>query len=94
MYADEVTKHRTFKNAGKKVNGRRISSISYENDKILAETPQQLQRMIYRLATESEKYGMPINTTKTKVMQISRTQLIRPLWIFIGRTQHEEVSSY
>ncbi len=95
LYTNGIMKHRAFENTGFRVNGKRINNITYADDKVLiAETPQQLQRMVSKLASESEKVDMRINAGKTKVMRISRKQPIRPLKIHIGETQLEEVSSY
>jgi hypothetical protein len=95
LYAEEIGRHRTFRDTGFKINGRKISSISYADDKVLlAETPQQLQRMVNCLVTESAKYGMRVNTTKTKVMCISKERLSRPLTICVNGTQLEEVQKY
>jgi len=76
------------------MNGKKIGSISYADDKVLiAETPQQLQRMIHRLAMENEKYGMRINVSRIKVMQITKSRSIRPLKIVVSGTLLEEVQS-
>mgnify|MGYP000858205272 CR=1 FL=1 len=56
LYAKEITQHRTFKKAGFKINGQIINNISYADDKvIIAKRPQELQRLVGRLFTESEK---------------------------------------
>lgn len=95
LYTDEISRHRTIENAGFRVNGKKISNISYADDKVMiAETPQQLQRMVYRLELESEKYGMKINAMKTKIMRIGRDQSTRPLKILVKGTQLEEVQVY
>lgn len=95
VYADEIAGHRTFRNTGFKINGKNIGSISYADDKVMiAETPQQLQRMVHRLTTESAKYGMRINASKTKVMQIARKQPSKSLSILVNGTRLKEVQKF
>lgn len=58
------------------MNGKKIGSISYANDKILiTESPQQLQRIINRLATKSSKCDMKVNQAKTEIMQTARVKI-------------------
>ena len=83
------------KTQGIKKNGEKLSSINYADNKVLiAETFQQLPRMIRRPAMESEKYRMRINVSKTKVMQITRSRPIRSLEIVAGGGQLKEVQTY
>jgi len=56
LYAEFIAQQSTLQKAGFKINGKKFSSISYADDKMLiAETPQQLQRMVTVLNRESRK---------------------------------------
>lgn len=95
IYSEEITRHPRIQNTGFKIHGERIGSISYADDKVLiAETPQQLQRMVDRLNKESRKLGMKMNIGKTKIMRISRDKIIRPLNITVDNSNLEQVKKY
>lgn len=95
LYAEIIEKNAGLQRDGFKVNGVKIGSISYADDKvIIAETAQQLQRMVNRLNKESQKYGMKINASKTKVMRIQRHQTNRALKIKVQHEELEQVTSF
>lgn len=95
IYAQEIFQHPYFKKWGFKINGERIADISYADDKVLlAETPQQLQKMVRRLHIESQKFGMKINVDKTEVMQIEKSKSEKPLRIEIDGRYLKQVDQY
>jgi Reverse transcriptase (RNA-dependent DNA polymerase). len=60
-------------NEGIKINGKPLSNIRYADDTaVLADSAEDLQLLLNRLMREENDLGMKINTTKTKVMVISR----------------------
>ena len=60
-------------NEGIKINGKPLSNIRYADDTaVLADSAEDLQLLLNRLTREENDLGMKINTTKTKVMVISR----------------------
>ena len=95
VYAEAITKTREFQKMGFKVNGEKVNSICYADDRVLtAGTPNQLQLMIAKLNEAGKQYGMKINTGKTKVMQIGRTEGSRPLRIEVDGMPLEQVTKY
>lgn len=76
LYSEAIFK-KAFENVedGIKINGVKISSIRYADDTIIiADSDLGLQRLIDKLNTIITEFDMKINTTKTKIMRISRSQ--------------------
>ena len=79
---------------GIKVGGEIVKTIRFADDKaVVCSTKEGLQRMINKINRTAEKYGMKINTSKTKVMRIARRQG-PPINIQIGVENVEEVSHF
>ena len=58
-------------NTGAVMNGRIINNLRFADDiAVLAEKEVDLQGMVNRIATESTRMGMKINTGKTEVQHI------------------------
>lgn len=61
---------------GYRLGQHRIHSLYYADDALLvAESEDDLQRLLYTFKNTAEKYNMKISTTKTKSMTISREPL-------------------
>ncbi|GFR92272.1 zinc finger protein 33B [Elysia marginata] len=61
------------KQRGILINSVNINNIRYADDTvILAESEEQLQAMLDRIADKCKEYGMEINTKKTKTSHIGR----------------------
>lgn len=59
-------------NKGLNINGENLSHLRFADDLILfSENPKTLETMLQQLAKESEKAGLSMNLTKTKVMSNS-----------------------
>lgn len=59
-------------NKGLNINGENLSHLRFADDLILfSENPKTLKEMLQQLAEESEKAGLSMNLTKTKVMSNS-----------------------
>ena len=55
--------------AGIKIAGRNISNLRYADDTILmAESEEELKRLLMKVKEESEKVGLKLNIQKTKIM--------------------------
>ena len=55
--------------AGIKIAGRNINNLRYANDTILmAESEEELKRLLMKVKEESEKAGLKLNIQKTKIM--------------------------
>ena len=55
--------------AGIKIVGRNINNLRYADDTILmAESEDELKRLLMKVKEESEKIGLKLNIQKTKIM--------------------------
>ena len=58
--------------AGIKIAGRNINNLRYADDTILmAESKEELKRLMMKVKEESEKVGLELNIQKTKIMASS-----------------------
>ena len=55
--------------AGVKIAGRNINSFRYADDtSLMAESEEELKRLLMQVKEESEKVGLKLNIQKTKIM--------------------------
>ena len=55
--------------AGIKIAGRNINNLRYANDTtLMAESEEELKRLLMKVKEESEKVGLKLNIQKTKIM--------------------------
>ena len=55
--------------AGIKIAGRNINNLRYADDStFMAESEEQLKRLLTKVKEESEKVGLKLNIQKTKIM--------------------------
>ena len=58
--------------AGIKIAGRNINNLRYADDTtLMAESEEELKRLLIEGKEESEKVGLKLNTQKTKIMASS-----------------------
>ena len=58
--------------SGIKIAGRNINILRYADDTaLMAESEEELRRLLMRLKEESEKAGLKLNIKKTKIMTYS-----------------------
>ena len=58
--------------AGIKIAGRNISNLRYADDTtLMAESEEELKRLLRKVKEESEKVGLKLNIQKTKIMASS-----------------------
>ena len=58
--------------AGIKIAGRNIDNLRYADDTtLMAESEEELKRLLIEGKEESEKVGLKLNTQKTKIMASS-----------------------
>ena len=58
--------------AGIKIAGRNINNLRYADDTTLvAESEEELKRLLMKVKVESKKVGLKLNTQKTKIMASS-----------------------
>ena len=61
---------------GVKIGGRNINNLRYEDDTVLvllAETEEDLQKIVDQVKRESESFGLLMNAKKTKTMVFSKS---------------------
>ena len=59
---------------GIKIAGRNINNLRYANDTtLMAESEEELKRLLMKVKVESEKVGLKLNIQKTKIMASSPT---------------------
>ena len=55
--------------AGIKIAGRNINNLRYADDTtLMAESEEELKRLLMKVKEESEKIGLKLNIQKTKIM--------------------------
>ena len=55
--------------AGIKIAGRNINNLRYSDDiTLMAESEEELKRLLMKVKEESEKFGLKFNIQKTKIM--------------------------
>ena len=55
--------------AGIKIAGRHINNLRYADDtNLMAESEEELKRLLMKVKQESEKVGLKLNIQKTKIM--------------------------
>ena len=55
--------------AGIKIAGRNINNLRYADDTtLMAESEEELKSLLMKVKVESEKFGLKLNTQKTKIM--------------------------
>ena len=55
--------------AGSKIAGRNINNLRYADDTtLMAESEEELKRLLMKVKVESEKVGLKLNIQKTKIM--------------------------
>lgn len=76
LYSEAIFRESLDENIGGVViNGRRVTNLRYADDTvIMATNATELQRMVDRLVEYSEEYGLTLNISKTKVMDLSKTK--------------------
>ena len=58
--------------AGIKIAGRNINNLRYWDDTtLMAESKEELKRLLMKVKEESEKVGLKLNIQKTKIMASS-----------------------
>ena len=57
--------------AGIKIAGRNINSLRYTDDStLMAESEEELKRLLMKVKEESEKVDIKLNIQKTKIMHL------------------------
>ena len=58
--------------AGIKIAGRNINNLRYADEiTLMAESEEELKSLLMKVKEESEKFGLKLNTQKTKIMASS-----------------------
>lgn len=77
IYSETIFKEALNETSGGiKVNGKIINNIRYADDTvIITSNPNDLQQIMDNIVQHSERFGLFMNTTKTKVMVLSKTPI-------------------
>ena len=55
--------------AGIEIAGRNINNLRYADDtSLMADSEEELKRLLMKVKKESEKFGLKLNIQKTKIM--------------------------
>ena len=77
--------------AGIKIAGRNISNLRYADDTtLMAESEEELKRLLMKVKEESEKDGLKFNIQKTKIMASGPISL----WEIDGENSGNSVRLY
>jgi len=71
LYADYIMRNTGLEEAqaGMKISGRNINNLRYADDTtLMAESEEELKRLLMKVKEESEKVGLKVNIQKTKIM--------------------------
>ena len=80
---------------GIKFGGRNLNNIRYADDTVLiADSEDKLQRLVQGLMQASGEHGLKLNTSKTKVMVISKGDEDVRTHINVNGEELEQVSRY
>ena len=74
LYAEYIMRNAGLEEAqaGIKIAWRNINNLKYEDDTtLMAESEEELKRVLMKVKEESEKVGLKINIQKTKIMASS-----------------------
>ena len=84
--------------AGIKISGRNINNLRYADDTaLMAESEEELKRLLRKVKEESEKVGLKFNIQKTKIMasgpitswQIDGETMETGRYFIFGRLQNQ-----
>jgi hypothetical protein len=76
VYSERIIENALTRPEGIKINGVLINNILYANDTaLIAGTEEDLQILLDRVTAECNNRGLKTNTTKTKVMVISKNNV-------------------
>ena len=80
---------------GVTIGGVNINNLRYADDSVLlAESEEELQRLVEKVNDEGERFGMAINVSKTKTMVASRKKEVPNVSIQINDTLIEQVNKF
>ena len=71
LYAEYIMKNAGLEEAqaGIKISGRNINNLRYADDTtLMAESEEELKRLLMKVTEDSEKVGLKLNIQKTKIM--------------------------
>ena len=71
LYAEYIMRNAGLEEAqaGIKISGRNINNLRYADDTtLMAESEEELKRLLMKVKEESEKVGLKLNIQKTKIM--------------------------
>ena len=95
IYSEELINEALSGYKGVTFNGVNYTNIRFADDTIVvAETEEELQKMIESINTACEEYGMALNAKKTKTMLISKFDEDKTCKVQVNGTELEQVKKY
>ena len=95
LYSEVILRDLQDRQEGVVVNGININNLRYADDTVLIATSEEdLQNIFNAVVVSSKNFGLNINSKKTKVMVISKSENIPTCQLFHNATQIEQVSSF
>ena len=95
IYSEMLMREIIRDDEGINVNDHYICNIRYADDTaFIAQSEDELQRMIDRLAATGDEYGLRVNVNKTKVMAVSRLETRPNIRITLNGQEIEQVNQF
>ena len=83
LYAEYIMRNARLEEtqAGFKIAGRNINNLRYADDTtVIAESEEELKRLLMKVKEESEKVCLKLNIQKTKIMALCPITLSQKKW--------------
>ena len=80
---------------GIKIGGKNINNIRYADDSVLtSDSEEKLQRLVDVLSEECRSFGLSVNMTKTKVLDLTKRKEQLEVTVTLEGRALEQVSSF
>ena len=80
---------------GIRVGGGNVNNIRYADDTVLlADSAEKLESLVGALVRASDRYGLKLNTTKTKIMVVTKGSDMVRVNVRVGEEVLEQVEKY
>ena len=94
LYTERMIEEALQERRGIRINGERLTNIRYTDDTVLlAENEQELQEMLEAVNQACKRYGMALNSKKTKAMIMGKYE-IEKIKIKLEVSELEQVHKY
>ena len=95
LYSEVILRELEGMPEGITINGVKINNLRYADDTVLlANSEEELQRLFDAVVEKSERLGLTVNSKKTKVMVITKSETIPVCCLRNGTDNIEQLSSF